>query len=62
MQTESLSYINSEFQTENLLNICSDNSIDSASEHLENNVWKDNLGKKHTGSLNSKVGVAEDCV
>lgn len=32
---ESLSYINSEFQTENLLNICSDNSVDIASEHSE---------------------------
>lgn len=54
--------INSEFQMENLLNICSDNSADTTSEHSEKKVWKDNLGKKHTGSLNSKFGLAEDCV
>lgn len=62
MQTESLSYINSEFQIENLLNISSGNSVHITSEDSEKNFWKDNLGKKHIGSLNSKFGVTEDCV
>lgn len=62
MQTESLSYINSEFQMENVLNVCSDSAADITSEHSEKKVWKDYLGKKHTGSLNNKFGLTEDCV
>lgn len=48
---------------DNSLNICSDNSVNITKWTLwKESQQRDNLGKEHTGSVDSKFWVTENCV
>lgn len=62
MKTENLSYINSDFQMDNSLNIHLGNSANITKWTLwKESQQRDDLGKEHRGSVDSKFGVTEDC-